>query len=84
MQDIPALYGLLESGALEVGQVLAGEGEDGGSGLGGDGPEVGGGGLVAVGGSPEGEVGDGAEVGAGFDRLVGGAVFAETDGVVGC
>src|ERR1700754_1991878 len=70
-------------GALEYGQVLAGQGEA----LGAFGafecgaPGVGG--FVGVAGAQEGEAGDGAQGGVVLDGLVGGAVFAEADGVVG-
>ncbi len=40
-------------------------------------------GLVAVAGADHQHVGDRAQAGQGFDRLVGGAVFAQADGVVG-
>ena len=62
--------------------VLARKGEHGRSVLREDGDEVRGRGLVAVGGTPEGQVGEGTEPSSGLDRLVGWAVFTETDRVV--
>lgn len=82
-ENVASLGSLLDGGALELGKVLAGESNDGGSLLGDEGNVVGGRGLVAVGGTPDLEVWSGAEVGEGLDRLVGGAVLTEANGVVG-
>ncbi|KAI3491949.1 hypothetical protein L1887_43658 [Cichorium endivia] len=82
-EDVATLGGLLDRAALELGQVLTGEGEDGGGVLALEGDEVGARDLVSVGGTPEHEVGDGAKRDGGLDGLVGGAVLAEADRVVG-
>lgn len=81
--DVTTLDGVLNGGALKLGKVLAGKGQDGGSVLGGEGDVVGSGGLVAVSRAPDHHVGQGTEVGKSLDRLVGGAVLTKTDGVVG-
>ena len=81
--DVTTLGGLLDGAALELGQVLSGEGKDRGGRLALDGNEVSTGNLVTVGRAPEHEVGDGTESDGGLDRLVGGAVLTKTDRVVG-
>jgi hypothetical protein len=48
-----------------------------------DGHLVSAGGFGAIGGTNHQQVGDGPQGGDGFHGLVGGAVFAQTDGVVG-
>lgn len=81
--DVATLEGILDGGVLELGQVLAGEGEDGGGVLGGQGGVVGSAGLVAVSWTPDHAVGQGTEVRQGLDRLVGRTVLSQTDRVVG-
>ena len=81
--DVTTLDGLLDGGALELGKVLAGKGQDGGSVLGGEGDVVSCGALVAVGRAPDHHVGQSAEVSKGLNRLVSGAVLTKTDRVVG-
>ena len=81
--DVTTLDGLLDGGALELGKVLAGKGQDGGSVLGGEGDVVSGGALVAVSRAPDHHVGQGTEVSKSLNRLVSGAVLTKTDGVVG-
>jgi hypothetical protein len=82
VQDVTTLDGVLNRRVLELGQVLAGKRQDRGSLLRFERDEVRSAALVAVGRAPEREVGDGAEMDGSFDRLMGGAVLAETDGVV--
>ncbi len=67
---------------VEDGQVLAGERHEAG-GLALERETPAGGGLVGVGGAEVGELRDGAQAHQVLDGLVGGAVFAEADGVVG-
>ena len=81
--DVTTLDGLLDGGALKLGKVLAGKGQDGGGVLGGEGDVVSGGGLVTVSRAPDHHVGQGTEVGKSLDRLVSGTVLTKTDGVVG-
>ncbi len=69
-------------GAVEHGNVLAGKDEDGGAVLAFAGHEPGQGAFVGVAGADDGAVGDGTDGGEGFDGFVGGAVFADKDGVV--
>lgn len=83
LQDVTTLDGLLDDGALELGQVLSGEGNDAGGVLGGQGNVVGSAGLVAVSRAPDHAVGQSTEVSQSLDRLVSRAVLAQTDGVVG-
>lgn len=83
LQNVTTLGSLLDGRVGELGQVLSGEGEDGGSVLGKDGDEVRGRGLVAVSRSPEGKVGGSSEPSGSLDRLVGRSVLTETDRVVG-
>lgn len=82
-EDVTTTGGLFDGRTFQVGEVLAGKGEDGGSGLGGDGDVVGSGGFVTVGRTPESKVGGGTEVDESLDRLVRWAVLAETNGIVG-
>lgn len=82
MQDVATLAGVLDRRVLELGKVLTGEGEDGGSAAGLDGDEVGGRGLVSVCGAPELQVRDGAQVDGDFDGLMCWAILTETDRVV--
>jgi hypothetical protein len=81
--DVTTLDGVLNGGALKLGKVLAGKGQDGGSVLGGEGDVVSSGGLVAVSGAPDHHVGQSTEVGKSLNRLVSGTVLTKTDGVVG-
>lgn len=81
--DVTTLDGVLNGGALKLGKVLAGKGQDGGSVLGSEGNVVSGRGLVAVSGAPDHHVGQGTEVGKSLNRLVSGTVLTKTDGVVG-
>lgn len=62
VEDVTTLVGLLDRRAGELGEVLAGEGKDGGSVGRGEGHVVGSGGLVAVGRAPDVAVREGAEV----------------------
>jgi hypothetical protein len=82
-ENVATLLRLLDGGALELGKILTGEGEDGRSMLRLDGNNIGSGGLVAIGGAPEGEVGGGTEGDLGLDRLVSRSVLTQTNGVVG-
>jgi hypothetical protein len=81
--DVTTVQSALDGGELELGQVLAGQGHDGRSVLGGNGGVVGSAGLVAVGGTPDHAVGQSTEVSQSLNRLVSGAVLTQTDGVVG-
>lgn len=81
--DVTTLDTVLESGILELGKVLAGQGENGWGLCGGHGHVVGGRGLVAISWAPDHHVGQGTEVGKGLDRLVGWSVLTKTNGVVG-
>jgi hypothetical protein len=81
--NVSTLDTVLESRALELGEVLAGESHDGWCALGGKSHVVSSGGLVAVSGTPNHAVGQSAEVGESLDRLVSGAILTKTDGVVG-
>lgn len=83
LQDVSTLDGLLDDGALELGQVLARQGNDAGGVLGGQGNVVGSAGLVAVSRAPHHAVGEGTEVSQSLDRLVSRTVLTQTDGVVG-
>ena len=66
---------------VDDGQILARESHEAGA-LALESKLPAGGGLVGIGGTEVGEVRDGAEAHQVLDGLVGGAVFAETDGVV--
>lgn len=81
--DVGTLDGGLNGRVLQLGQVLTGEGEDGGGVLGGQSHVVGSAGLVAVSGTPDHAVREGTEVSEGLNRLVGRTVLTQTDGVVG-
>lgn len=81
--DVTTLDGVLEGRVLELGQVLAGESENAGGLTAGESHVVGSRGLVAISRAPDHHVGQGTEVGKGLNRLVGRAVLAKTDGVVG-
>jgi hypothetical protein len=81
--DIGTLESTLDGGVLELGQVLTGQGQDGGSVLGGQSRVVGSAGLVAISGTPDHAVGHGTEVSQSLDRLVSRTVLTQTDGVVG-
>lgn len=81
--DVGTLDGGLDGRVLQLGQVLTGEGEDGGGVLGGQSHVVGSAGLVAVGGTPDHAVGEGTEVSEGLNGLVSRTVLTQTDGVVG-
>lgn len=83
VQDVATLAGLLDGRAVKLGKVLAGESNDAGGVLGGQGDVVGTAGLVTVGRAPDHAVRKGTEVSEGLNRLVGRAVLAQTDGVVG-
>lgn len=83
LENVPTLLGLLDDRALELGKVLAGESKDAGGLLVVETYLIGGARLVAVSRSPDHAVGKGTEVGEGLDRLVGRAVLAETNGIVG-
>lgn len=83
LQDVTTLDGLLDDGALELGQVLSGEGNDAGGVLGGQGNVVGSASLVAVSRAPDHAVGESTEVSQSLDRLVSRTVLAQTNGVVG-
>ena len=80
-QHIAALHGLLAA-AGQQGQGLAGKGQAAGA-LAADGHGIGGRGLAAICGTEQGRVGHGAHGGQLLDGLVGGAVLAHADGVVG-
>lgn len=82
VDNVATLGGVLESGVLEVGEVLAGEREDGGGAGALQSDVVCGGRLVTVSGSPEVDVGDGAEVDTSLDRLMRGSILTETNGIV--
>lgn len=82
LEDVTTLGGVLNSGALELRKVLAGEGNDAGRGLVGESDLVGSAGLVAVSGAPNHAVGESTEVGKSLNRLMGGAILSKTNGVV--
>lgn len=82
VQDVAALGASLDGRVHEVGQILTGEGDNGGRVLGVHGDQVGCADLVTVCGTPEVEIGDGAEMGGDFYGLMGGTVLSKPDGVV--
>jgi hypothetical protein len=82
VQDVSAPSGLLNACVLQMGEVLPGEGQDGGRAARLDRDEVRRGRLVPVGWSPEMQVGQSAQVDGGFDGLVGRPVLAEPDRVM--
>jgi len=75
LKDVSSLDTVLDGGAIQLGKVLAGKGNDGRSMLGSKSDIVTGGDLVTVGGAPDHAVGGGTEVGEGLDGLVGGPVL---------
>jgi len=83
VDDVSTLGCPLDRRSLEVREVLARKGEDGGSGLGFESDKVGSGGFVTVGRTPDVDVGSSTEVGESLDRLVGRTVFSKTDGIMG-
>lgn len=82
VNDVTALERVLERGVFEVGKVLTGETENRGGLLASESAVVSGRGLIAISGAPNIDVGGGTEVEDGLDRLVGRAVFTETNRVV--
>lgn len=82
VHDVAALERTLDRRALKVGEVLAGEGEDGRRLAARKGRVVCGGGLIAICRTPEVDVGHRAEVSGSLDWLVSRAVLAETNRVV--
>lgn len=91
VHDVRALGGALDGGGVHVGHALAGQ-DDGGGAL--DpglalghgvlhGGQVAPGGLIAVSGTHGEHVGHGAEGGQVLNGLMGGAILAQADGVVG-
>lgn len=81
--NVGTLKGTLDGGVLELGQVLAGQGQDGGSVLGSQSRVVGSAGLVAVSGTPDHAVGHGTEVSQSLNGLVSRTILTQTNGVVG-
>lgn len=82
-EDVGATGDEVDRGRGDLGKVLAGEGEDSGTGLLLDGDGVGTSGLVTVSRTEEKEVGGGSAEEELLDRLVSGTVLTETDTVVG-
>ena len=81
--DVTTLEGVLNGGVLELRKVLAGQSEDGGSVLGGQGGVVGSAGLVAISGTPDHAVRQSTEVCKSLNRLVSRTILTQTNGVVG-
>ena len=81
--DVSTLGRPLDRRSLKVGKILAGKGEDGGSGLRLESDKVSSGGFVTVGGTPDVDVGSSTEVSKSLDRLVGRTVLSKTDRIMG-
>lgn len=81
--SVATLQSILNGRVLQLGQVLASEGQNARGVLGGQGRVVGSAGLVAVSRAPDHEVGHGTEVSQSLNGLVSRAVLTQTDGVVG-
>lgn len=80
---VTTLQTVLDGGVLQLGQVLAGEGQNAGGVVGGQSRVVGSAGLVAVSRAPDHHVGQSTEVSQSLNGLVSRAVLTQTDGVVG-